>query len=242
MAVSVALIGLALPTMTSRRRRGARRRRGLAPVPANVTVVHQAITTSFDVTLAPRGRAALADYIASLSDTASANYRHFLTTEAVRAALRRVRVIGDAVRDYFEGFGLHVGSLSRGRLVLHVKGTTTEIAHAFAARVDTLRRSNGDLVAQLATKGTVPVVGRAHIAGVAGLSSVVQPSTNLVARTRQCAHRARRRPVPTTAARPRRRPTPTAATRPSSSPSSTVSTRCGRTTSPERVRPSPSTN
>jgi len=47
---------------------------------------------------------------------------------------------------------LSVGALSKGRLVLHVKGTTTEIARAFAASVETVRRSNGILSAQLATK------------------------------------------------------------------------------------------
>jgi len=195
MAVSVALIGLALPTIVASAAEARVVVASSAPVPTSVMVVHRAITTSFDVTLTPRGPAALTNYISSLSDTASANYRHFLTTKQFAQRFGASATSVDAVRDYFEGFGLHVGSLSRGRLVLHVKGTTTEITDAFAAHVETLRRSNGDLVAQLASKGTVPSSVAAHIAGVAGLSSVVQPSTNLVA-----AHVSAHTALPTTCA------------------------------------------
>src|SRR5271170_1739113 len=79
-ALSVALLGLALP-MTSAAAEARVVVAGVAPLPATVTVVHAPITTTFDVTLAPRSRAGLANYIASLSDTASPNYRHFLTTD-----------------------------------------------------------------------------------------------------------------------------------------------------------------
>lgn len=179
-ACSVALVALALPVLNA----GAAEARvvvaGSAPVPANVTVVHQGITTAFDVTLAPRDETGLTNYIASLSDTASSNYHHYLTPRQFAQRYGASASSVAAVRSYFAGFGLRVGSLSRGRLVLHVRGTTTEIARAFAARVETVRRANGVLAAQLATKGTVPGAIAHHIAGVAGLSSVVQPSTNTI--------------------------------------------------------------
>jgi subtilase family serine protease len=180
LAVSVALVALALPAMNAAATEARVVVAGSAPVPANVTVVPQSITTSFDVTLAPRNQAGLTNYIAGLSNTASADYRHFLSTEQFAQRFGASASSVDAVRDYFESFGLRVGSLSRGRLVLHVKGTTTDIANAFAAHVDTLRRSSGALVAQLSSKGTVPSSVAHHIAGIAGLSSVVQPSTNLI--------------------------------------------------------------
>jgi subtilase family serine protease len=180
LAVSVALVGLALPTMNAVAAEARVVVAGSAPIPANVTVVNQAITANFDVTLAPRSVQGLADYIASLSNTASPNYRHFLTTAQFAQRFGATASSVDAVRAYFQGFGLSAGALSKGRLVLHVKGTTTQIARAFAARVETVRRSNGVLAAQLATKGTVPTPVAQDIAGIAGLSSVVQPSTNLV--------------------------------------------------------------
>ena len=46
----------------------------------NVTVVNKTITTTFDVTLAPRSSVGLTTYIASLSDTASPNFHHYLST------------------------------------------------------------------------------------------------------------------------------------------------------------------
>jgi len=180
LAIAVALVGLALPTMNAAATESRVVVAGAAPVPTNVTVVHRAITTNFDVTLTPRSSSGLAKYISSLSDTASANYRHYLTTQQFAKRFGASASSVTAVRDYFEGFGLHVGGLSRGRLVLHVKGTTTEIAKAFAAGVETVRRSNGVLTAQLDSKGTVPAPIAHHIAGVAGLSSVVQPSPNTV--------------------------------------------------------------
>ena len=180
LAIAVALVGLALPTMNAAATDARVVVASAAPVPTNVTVVHKVITTSFDVTLTPRSSTGLANYISSLSDTASANYRHFLTTSQFARRFGASATSVATVRDYFEGFGLHVGALSRGRLVLHLKGTTTDIANAFGAGVETVRRSNGVLAAQLATKGTVPSPIAQHIAGVAGLSSVVQPSPNTV--------------------------------------------------------------
>jgi subtilase family serine protease len=181
MAIAVALVALALPTMNAAATEARVVVAGSAPVPTNVTVVPTAMTTTFDVTLTPRSSTGLANYISSLSDTASANYRHYLTTAQFAQRFGASASSVTAVRDYFGAFGLHVGALSRGRLVLHVKGTTSEIAKAFAAGVETVRRSNGVLAAQLDSNGTVPSAIAQHIAGIAGLSSVVQPSPNTVA-------------------------------------------------------------
>ena len=50
-----------------------------APVPAKDTIVDQTITTSFDVQLTQRHASSLPGFLASLYDTASSNYHHFLT-------------------------------------------------------------------------------------------------------------------------------------------------------------------
>ena len=150
------------------------------PIPAHDTIVHKVITTSFDVTLAPRDASSLTSFIASLSNTASANFHRFLTPHQFAERYGATASSVNAVRSYLSGYGLHVGALSKGRLVLRVTGTTTNIAHAFAARVETVRRANGVLAAQFATTGTLPGPLAHVIAGIAGLSSVVQPSTNIV--------------------------------------------------------------
>jgi subtilase family serine protease len=168
---------------------------GVAPVPAQDTIVNKTITTSFDVTLAPRHASGLSSFIASLSDTASANFHRFLTPREFAQRYGATASSVDAVRSYLRGYGLRVGSLSTGRLVLHVTGSTTNIAHAFSARVETVRRADGVLAAQLATEGTLPGALAHDIAGVAGLSTVVQPSTNIVH-----SHASSRATVPTTCA------------------------------------------
>ena len=179
-AVSVALVGLALPMANAAATDARVVVAGSVPIPANVVIVNTVITTTFDVTLAPSSTTGLSDYIASLSNTASPNYHHYLTTAQFAQRFGATSSSVAAVSNYFRGFGLRAGRLSKGHLVLHVTGTTTQIAHAFAARVDTVRRSNGVLTAQLATKGTVPASIAHHVAGIGGLSTVVQPSTNLV--------------------------------------------------------------
>ncbi|MGB8195516.1 MAG: protease pro-enzyme activation domain-containing protein [Acidimicrobiales bacterium] len=181
LAVSVALVALALPATNALAAQARVVVAGVAPVPASDTVVNTAITTSFDVTLSPRDERGLTSYIASLSNTASPDFHRYLTPSQFAASYGASAASVTAVRDYFAGFGLHVGNLSASRLLLRVRGTTTQIARAFSASVETVRRSNGVLAAQLATKGTVPAGVAHHIAGVAGLSTVVQPSTNLVA-------------------------------------------------------------
>jgi subtilase family serine protease len=193
LAVSVALVALALPATSALAAQPRVVVAGVAPVPSSDTVVNKTITTSFDVTLSPRNEKGLTSYIASLSNTASSDFHHYLTPAAFASKYGASVASVSAVRDYFAGFGLHVGALSKGRLVLHLRGTTTQIAHAFSASVETVRRSSGALAAQLATKGTVPAPVAHHIAGVAGLSTVVQPSTNLVA-----SHASARVALPTT--------------------------------------------
>ncbi len=180
LAAGVTLVALALPTTNALASQARVVVAGVAPVPATDTVVNKVITTTFALTLRPHDASGLTSFIASLSDTASQNYRHFLTPAEFAQRFGASRASYDAVREYFEGYGLRVGDLSTSRLVAHVTGTTTQIAHAFDARVETVRRSNGALTAQLATKGTVPSAVARHVAGIAGISTVVQPSTNLL--------------------------------------------------------------
>ncbi len=193
LAVSVAVVALALPATSALAAQPRVVVAGVAPVPSSDLIVHTPITTTFDVTLSPRNERGLTSYIANLSDTASSDFHHYLTPAQFASTYGASVSSVDAVRDYFAGFGLHVGALSKGRLVLHLRGTTTQIARAFSASVETVRRADGVLAAQLATTGTVPAPVAHHIAGVAGLSTVVQPSTNLVT-----SHESSRVALPTT--------------------------------------------
>jgi subtilase family serine protease len=151
-----------------------------APIPSADTIVATPIATSFDVALAQRNSGELTSFIASLSNPASANYHHYLTPREFAkdfgASARTVK----SVRSYLASYGLHVGALSKGRIVLRVSGRTTNIARAFNSSVATVRLKSGLLAAQFQTKATLPAAVAHDVVGIAGLSSVVPMSTNAV--------------------------------------------------------------
>jgi kumamolisin len=153
---------------------------GHAPIPSSDTVVATPITTSFDVALSQSDPAALTAYIASLSNSASPNYHHYLTPAEFAAAFGASSSTVATVSKYLAGYGLHVGSLSKGHIILHVRGLTTSIARAFDASVATVRLRGGALAAQLVSTATLPSDVAHDIVGVAGLSSVVTPTSDAV--------------------------------------------------------------
>jgi subtilase family serine protease len=167
---------------------------GSSPLPAGVTIVNQPIRASFDVVMAQPNKTALASFITNLTDPASPNYRHFLTTPQFARRFGASASSVAAVRSYLEGFALRVGALSRGRTILHVSGSTPDIARAFSASVETVRLRGGVLVAHLTSRATLPAAIARDVTALAGLSSVVTPRP--ASMTRSSAHVA----APTTCA------------------------------------------
>ena len=193
-ALSVALSALALPVTSALASEARIVVAGSSPLPAGVTIVNQPIRASFDVVMAQPNKTALASFITNLTNTASPNYRHFLTTPQFARRFGASASSVAAVRSYLEGFALHVGALSRGRTILHVSGSTPDIARAFSASVETVRLRGGVLVAHLTSRATLPAAIAHDVAALAGLSSVVTPRP--ASMTRSNAHVA----APTTCA------------------------------------------
>ena len=164
-------------------------------IPATDSSVTGPITTSFDVALAGPDHAALTAFLAGLTNPASPQYRHFLTTAQFAARFGARPDVVDAVRHYFTSFHLRVGALSRGRIILPVSGSTTDIARAFSASVATVRTPT-HLAAQFVTPATLPAPIAHDVRAVAGLSTVVTPHalalprriTNHVATPTTCAN------------------------------------------------------
>lgn len=153
-------------------------------VPGTDAIVTTPISTSFDVVLRQPDQAALAAYIASLSDTASPNYHHYLTPSQFAQRFGATSATISAVRHYLEGYGLRVDALSKGHITMHVTGSTPDIARAFATPVETVRTGGGVLRAQFASAATLPAPIARDVTAVAGLSTVVAPSTpSLAVRT-----------------------------------------------------------
>jgi subtilase family serine protease len=180
-AVAASLVALALPlTSTTANASDARIVvAGLTPVPTTDTVVHRAITTSFDLALTERHEAALGAYITSLSNTGSPNYHHYLTPAQYAARYGASASSVAALRDYFKGYGLSVASLSAGHDILRITGTTTDIARAFDAPLETVRTSDGALDAHFTSSASLPHALASDVSAVAGLDTVTPLSTNL---------------------------------------------------------------
>lgn len=142
-----------------------------APVPVGDSVVATSIPASFDVVLAQPRQAALTSFLTGLTNPASPNYRRFLTPGEFARDFGAPAAAVAAVRAYLAGYGLSVGSLSAGHLVLRVRGSTVAVANAFAAPVATLRTSHG-LAAQFIGPATLPSPIARLVRSIVGLSSV----------------------------------------------------------------------
>jgi kumamolisin len=177
LALSVALAAFTLPATSALASEPRVVVAGTSPIPASDTIVNQTITASFDVVLRQPHQAAMSAFIASLSNTASPNYHRYVTPAQFAQQFGASSSEVAAVRSYLSGYGLHVGTLSKGHVLLHVSGLTSEISHAFNAPVATVRRSDGMLAAQFQTTATLPASMAGDVASVTGLSSVVPPST-----------------------------------------------------------------
>jgi subtilase family serine protease len=180
-AVAASLVALALP-ITSLSANASEARvvvAGLAPVATHDTVVNKVITTSFDLALTQQHQRALTTYIASLSNTGSANYHRYLTpaqyAQRYGASASAVR----AVQSYFTSYGLRVGALSAGRDIVRVTGSTTDIAKAFDAPLETVRLSSGALDAHFTSSASLPHALAHDVTAVAGLDTTAPLTTNL---------------------------------------------------------------
>jgi subtilase family serine protease len=182
-AVAASLVALALP-LTSVSANASEARvvvAGLTPVPTSDAVINRAITTSFDLALTQRHQTELSAYITSLSNTGSSNYHHYLTPAQYAARYGASTSTVAALRAYFKEYGLRVASLSAGHDILHVTGTTTDIARAFDAPLETVRLSDGALDAHFTSSASLPHALAGDVTAVAGLDTVTPLSTNLEA-------------------------------------------------------------
>ena len=144
------------------------------PLPRGAQLVSGSLRTSFDVVLAQPRAAALRTFLREVSDPSSPQYHHFLTTAQFAARFGAPAAEVAAVRHYFSSYGVHVGALSRGHLVLHLRADTSVIARAFATSVATVR-VGAHRAAQFSATATLPRAIAHDVAAVDGLSTVRTP-------------------------------------------------------------------
>ena len=153
---------------------------GSSAVPVNATIGSTPIESNFDVTLALSNPTGLRRYLSGLTNSASANYRHFLTPAEFAARFGASDASINAVRSYLARFGLHERSLTRGHTILEMTGRTSDIAHAFATPVETVRLATGGLRAQFASAATLPASIARDVTSIVGLSSVRSLTPQLI--------------------------------------------------------------
>ncbi len=124
----------------------------------------------FDVVLQPQ-QAALNAYLAELTNPASANYRHFLTTAQFARQFGPSTSAIRAVRQYLEQNGLRVTHLSKAGTIIQAKGSTSNIAHAFSATLLTYKYKSITNLA-FASDASLPQAVGQYVKTVVGLSGI----------------------------------------------------------------------
>ena len=146
-----------------------------SPVPSGDAVVAPPTTSAFDVALRQPNAGALQNLLSELTTLGSSQYRHFLTTREFARRFGAPPSEASAVRSYFTSFGLTVGPLSRGHILLHVSGPSVDVAHAFATALIGVSRHGHSLGAQFAASATLPSPIAHDVRAIAGLDTVVTP-------------------------------------------------------------------
>lgn len=124
----------------------------------------------FDVVLQPQ-QAALNTYLAELTNPASANYRHFLTTAEFARQFGPSASAVRTVRQYLEQNGLRVTHLSKAGTIIQAKGSTRNIAHAFSATLLTYKYKSITNLA-FASDASLPQAVGQYVKTVVGLSGI----------------------------------------------------------------------
>lgn len=143
------------------------------------TVVARPVTARFDVVLHQANETALTGFLSSLYNPASTNFHHFLspTTFAQRYGASPSTI--SAVRSYFTSYGLSVDTLNTAHTLMALRGSSANVARAFATPVESVRTASGVLVAQFARAASVPSSLAGDVTNVVGLSSTLTPSPHL---------------------------------------------------------------
>lgn len=137
------------------------------------TTTKAAAPQSVRVYLAPRGGiAALKATVASLSDPASAQYHHWLTTAQYDATFAPTAASADAVSSYLRSQGLAVTGVEKNRRYVSATGTRAQLGAAFGTSLATYRH-DGQTVTANSSAVTLPAAVGASVLTVTGLDTTV---------------------------------------------------------------------
>lgn len=146
---------------------------------------------SMRVVLEPRDPRALASFIDAVSTPSSPRYRHFLARGQFAARFGPTGAATAAVAGVLAHDGLRVASISQSHLVLSVVGRASGFAAALHAPIERWRLASGSTGYRLGGAARLPSRVAADVAGIVGISSLVEPQA-VALRARPLDHAGRR--------------------------------------------------
>jgi len=126
--------------------------------------------SSFDLVLQPQ-QAALNSYLAELTNPASPNYRHFLTTAQFAKRFGPSAEAIRTVRNYLIENGLKVTHVNAAGTIIRTSGSTSAISHAFSASLLTYRYKSVRNLA-LTSNASLPHDVGQYVKTLVGLSGI----------------------------------------------------------------------
>src|ERR1700733_3083178 len=146
---------------------------GSAPrVPAgarSLGAVSSSASLSGTVVLKPRDNAALAQFIAEVSDPASPMFHQYLQAGAFAGWVRPPAGPLDAVRSQLSSDGLRVAGGSSDGLLINFSGSAAQIEHAFQTGVERYRLADGSTGQTFTSAATPSSAVAGLVRGTAGL-------------------------------------------------------------------------
>jgi kumamolisin len=143
---------------------------GTAHAQARVADFAAADQISVSVGLKPHNEAGLDQFLAQVSDPASALFRHYLTPEQYAAQYGPTAADVATVTDFLTANGLKVSGVTGG-LVVDATGSASQVEHAFNTRIGVYKANDDrDYYANDATP-TLPANVASVVSGVTGLDN-----------------------------------------------------------------------
>lgn len=167
---------VASASATGGARPGRRVRIGSAPhLPAGTRAVAGAVRVNslqISVALTPRDPAAMAQYAAAVSDPASPDYHHYLTTAEFRSRFAPTAATDSQVETALRASGLHPGALTSNGLALQVRASQAAVEKAFSVTFAQARLATGKDVVYNVQAPSVASTIAADVQAVVGLNGL----------------------------------------------------------------------
>jgi subtilase family serine protease len=126
---------------------------------------------SVSISLKLRGGDEIDQFLASLYDPSSPQYKRFLTPPQFAARFGPTKSSVDQVIRFLHAQGLRVDAVSPERTLIRASGSVAQVEHAFSVTLNTYRNAHGQTYFANADKPQIPANLAGIITGVAGLDN-----------------------------------------------------------------------